>query len=227
MRKMTLFIVTLFGSLCVLASTNAATSKESVTLEISADLLKRARAMKVDLASVLEKQLKVELGGAASATPASRMALMTETFDNFEAMMLAPAEITTQTPTAEVRKVCQGMIDRSKQLRAHAEARKSIPLPTSLEEAKKLDDYLASRFKAFQARAAKVGKNMQAVGKVMKAKCADLEQDEKAVQVDMKAALAGYGPVGWCRKMMRTPRAQWTMEDGGTFAKFCPGVKPN
>ena len=60
-----------------------------MTLEVNADLLKRARAQQIDLSSLLEAQLQTKLGGAANATPASRMALMTETFDNFEAMMFA------------------------------------------------------------------------------------------------------------------------------------------
>ena len=203
-----------------------AAAKESVTIEIDADLLKRARAQHLDLASFFEAQLQAKLGGSAKATPASRMALMTESFDNFEAMMFAPLKVNASTPTAEVRKVCQAMMERGEQLKAHAKARKAMPHPTSLEEAKKLDDYLASRFKSFQARAAKSGKQAQAATKIMKSKCADLDQNEKSIQVAMKEALAGYGPVGWCRAMMKKPKAQWNMEEAGKFAKFCPGVKP-
>ena len=203
-----------------------AAAKEAVTLEINSDLLKRARAQHIDLSSLLEAQLQTKLGGTANATPASRMALMTETFDNFEAMMFAPLKVNSSTPTAEVRNVCRAMFERGKQLQAHAEARKAMPHPTSLEEAKKLDDYLASRFQSFQTRAAKVGQQAQAATTIMQAKCSDLDQDEKATQVAMKEALAGYGPVGWCRAMMKKPKAQWNMEDAGKFAKFCPGVKP-
>ena len=224
MRFTTPFLLMLL--LVGLPVSSFAAAKESVTIEINADLLKRARAQHIDLSSLLEAQLQAKLGGAKTATPASRMALMTESFDNFEAMMFAPLKINSSTPTAEVRKVCRTMLERGEQLQAHAEARKAMPHPTSLEEAKKLDDYLASRFKSFQARAAKVGKQAQAATKIMQAKCSDLDQDEKSTQVAMKEALAGYGPVGWCRAMMKKPKAQWNMEEAGKFAKFCPGVKP-
>ena len=43
----------------------------------------------------------------------------------------------------------------------------------------------------------------------------------------MTTALGNYGPVGWCRATMRKPQAQWTMEDGQNFAKYCQGVKLN
>ena len=86
-----------------------------------------------------------------------------------------------------------------------------------------------AEFQSFQTRAAKVGQQAQAATKIMQAKCSDLDQDEKSTQVAMKEALAGYGPVGWCRAMMKKPRAQWNMEDAGKIREVLPrgetGVK--
>ena len=228
MRTIPLFsLIAILLSLPITALAKPASPKESVTLKINADLLKRARAQDLDLASVLEKQLKAKWGDPVGATPTSYLPFFTAAFDNFEAMMFAPGKVTAKTPTAEVRAVCKAMNKNAKQLVADAETRKSMPLPTSLEEARKLDEFIQRRFQAFQGRAAKVGKQMEASAKIMQAKCADLDQDEKAMQAAMKTVFAGYGPAGWCQAMRRKPQAEWTMDDGGNFAKFCTGVQPN
>lgn len=226
MRRIAFFsYVILLSGLLVTTFGNAATPKESVTIEINADLLKRARAQDLDLASILEKQLKAKLGGPADATPTSYLPFLTATFDNLEAMMFAPINITTKTPTAEVRAVCQAINKNMDQLVADAEARKAMPLPTSLEEAKELDEFIQSRFQAFQTRLNTVGNKMQTSGKIMEAKCADLEQDHNLAQEAMKTVFAGYGPAGWCQAMRRKPQAEWTMNDSGKFMKFCTGTK--
>lgn len=223
--------IVLFASAILLPSlliTNfvsaADTNKESVTIEIDANLLKRARAQDLDLASILEKQLKVRLGTSANAPSTDYLAFLTATFDNFESMMFAPLKVNAQTPTADVRKVCKAMNKSVEQLVADAETRKSMPLPTSLEEAKKLDEYIQSRFKAFQGRAAKVGQQAANSTQIMKSKCADLDMDDTAARTAMQSVFAGYGPAGWCQAMRGKPEAQWTMDDSQNFVKFCTGA---
>jgi Protein of unknown function (DUF3012) len=197
--------------------------KESVTIEIDADLLKRARAQDLDLASILEKQLKARLGSAASAPATDHLSFLSAAFDNFESIMFAPLKVNAQTSNADVRKVCKEMIKGTEQLIADAETRKSMPLPTSLEEARKLDDYIQSRFKAFQERAAKVGQQAANSSQILKSKCADLDVDETQMRTAMQSVFAGYGPAGWCQAMRQKAQAEWTMEDSENFVKFCTG----
>ena len=101
-----------------------------------------------------------------------------------------------------------------------------MALPTSLEEAQKLDQYLAARFRALKARMAKAGRKIQTSGKILEAKCPDLNKNEVQVKQAMNTALSPYGPVGWCRAQMKKPQSQWSMEDSGKFIKLCRGVKP-
>lgn len=226
MRTISLFLLTaiLLGlPIAVLAKPSS--SKESITIEIDADLLKRAQAHNIDLASVLEGQLKAKLGGSVGTPPTAYLPFLTAAFDNFESMMFAPAKVTAKTPIEEVRNVCKAMNQNAKQLVVDAKNRKSMPLPTSLEEAKKLDEFIQRRFQAFQGRAAKVGKQMEASTKIMQAKCSDLDLDEKIVQEAMKTMFAGYGPAGWCQSMRRKPQSEWNMDDAGKFVKFCAGAK--
>lgn len=219
------FFIILISSLLVTILANAAAPKESVTIAINADLLKRARAQNIDLASVLEKQLQAKLGVPTSTTSTSYLPFLTATFNNLESMMFAPLKVTEKTPTAEVRTVCKAVNKNMEQLVADAETRKSMPLPTSLEEAKKLDEFIQRRFQAFQTRLNTVGAKMQTSGKIMETKCADLEQDNKLAKEAMKTVFAGYGPVGWCQAMRKKPQAEWSMDDSGKFVKFCTGAK--
>lgn len=220
-------LIAVLPSLPAAAQSDPAAPKEAVTIEIDSDLLRRARERNLDLGVLMETSLEAELGGVAGAVPETHRALLAAAFDNVEAMMFAPLKVDPNTPTVEVRRVCQSVNERLERLVAHAKAREAMALPETLEEAQELDQYLASRVQAMQARMAKVGAKAQASGKIMEAKCPDLNRDERMAQQAMRTALAGYGPVGWCRAMMRKPQAQWTMDDGGKFAKYCQGVKPN
>lgn len=226
-RTLLILFMAVLHSLPAAAQSDTAAPKEAVTIEIDSDLLRRARERNLDLGAMMETSLAKELGVAADAAPDTHRALLAAAFDNVEAMMFAPLEIDRNTPTAEVRRVCQSVNTRLEKLVAHAKAREAMALPESLEEAQELDQYLAKRLQAMQARMAKDGAKAQASGKIMEAKCPDLNRNERLAQQAMKTALGGYGPVGWCRAMMRKPQAQWTMDDGGKFAKFCQGVKPN
>lgn len=226
MRTITLFFLSaILLNLPIAALAKPASPKKSVTIEINADLLKHARAQNIDLASMLEQQLKAKLSSSVGATPTPYLPFLTAAFDNFETMMFAPTKVTSKTPSAEVRKVCKAMNQNVKQLVADAKSRKSMPLPTSLEEAQKLDEFIQGRFQTFQGRAAKVGKQMEASTKIMQDKCADLDLDEKVVQEAMKTVFAGYGPAGWCQAMRRKPQSEWNMDDSGKFVKFCTGAK--
>lgn len=222
------FVISLFTNLPVGAFANTTPApKESVTIPHNAELLQRTRAQNVDLAAVLGKEPEMKLDGPGNATPASYHSFLTAAFENFETLMFAPLKVTEKTPTAEVRTVCQAINKHIDQLVADAEIRQSMPLPTSLEEAKKLDELIQLRFQDFQTRFNKVGSKMKASGKIMGAKCGDLAKNPSIMQEAMKVAFAGYGPVGWCRAMMKKPQAEWTMEDEGKFENFCQGVEPN
>ncbi len=227
MRRFVLFVlIALLPGLPAAAQSTTPGAKEPVVLRIDAELLRRAREMNLDLDAMVEKQLQAELGVQAGA-PQSHEDLLVAAFDNFEAMMFEPLKIDQTTPKAAVRDVCRSMLEKADQLVAHAELRKSMELPTTLEEAQELDQLQARRFQALQARMGAAGSKMQASHKIIQANCADLDQDETATQDAMKTALGGYGPVGWCRVMMRKPQAQWNMEDAGKFAQLCQGVKLN
>jgi hypothetical protein len=219
-------LLTLLPNLPAAAQVNPTAAKETVTIQVDADLLRRARMMNIDLSASMEKQLKAELAALVGASSLSHQALVTEAFDSFEAMLFSPLKVNGNTPAATVRSVCQSMNANLDQLIAYAETRKSMPLPATLEEARNLDQYLAGRFQTLSARMRKEGRTIQASTKIMEAQCADLSRDEAGAKKAMAAALGKYGPVGWCRVMMQKPRAQWTMQDGGNFAKFCAGVQP-
>ena len=140
------------------AFAQAEAPKESVTMQVNADLLKRARAQNMDLALALEKQLRAMLGGIGSATPTAHRPFLTAAFDNIDATMFAPLKVTAQTPAVEVAGVCKATTKDVQQLLADAETRKTMPLPTSLGEAKTLDEFIQRRVRAFQERMAKVNK---------------------------------------------------------------------
>ena len=222
--RLILLAILLFAPITTFAKT--AGNKEAVTIQIDAGLLKRAKAQDLDLASILEKQLqtRLELPPASAASP-SYLPFLTKAFDNFETLMFAPLQITAKMSKTQVRTVCKTMSKNIEQLLADAETRKSMPLPSSLEEAKQLDAFIQQRFKAFQNRSAKARKQMQASGKIMQTNCRDLDQDEQLMQAAMKSLFAGYGPVGWCQAMRKKPQAQWSMDDSQKFMKFCTGAK--
>ncbi|WP_282607060.1 DUF3012 domain-containing protein [Pelagibius sp. Alg239-R121] len=222
-----LFLAALLPGFSVVAQSNSTALKESVTLEINADLLRRAREMNLDLAAVMEKQLEAEIvarGGTASVTHQS---LLVAAFDNFEAMLFTPLKVDRTTPVAGVKAACQSVQESVGQLIAHAETRKSLALPDSLEEAQQLNQYIAKRFHAIQAGMRQAGGKIRASGKILEANCPELNANEAVAKNAMQTALAQYGPEGWCRVMMKKPQAAWNMQDAGTFAKVCQGVKPN
>ena len=238
MKRITLLLlVALTTSQPVVAQVNPVAPKEAVTIEINADLLRRAREKNIDLSFIMEKQIEAVLGPLAGATsstqasvskaPVSHETLIAAAFDSFEAMVFAPLRIDRNTSVEMVRTVCQSVLDDLDQLVAYAETRKSMALPTTIEEAKALDQYLAGRFQAFQARMGKDGNKANASGKILEANCPDLDVDESIAQEAMATALDNYGPKGWCQATMRKPQSQWTMEDGGNFAKYCQGVTLN
>ncbi len=167
------------------------------------------------------------LDGSDNPPPADYHSFLTTAFENFEALIYAPLKITKKTSTAEVRNVCRTINNHIDQLVADAETRQAMPLPTSLENAKNLDELIQRRFQEFQTRFNRVGNQMKISGKIMGAQCADLAKDRRIMQEAMKVTFAGYGPVGWCRAMMKKPHAQWKTEDGGTFAQLCTDIKPN
>ncbi len=223
--KITVFILflLLFPNLPALAQSSSSAAKESVTIEIDAALLQRAREQNLDLAALLEQQLTTELAAAPSMT---HKALLVEAFDNLETMMFAPMKITPSTPTDEIKAACRALQENVAQLVAHADTRKSLALPDSLEEAQQLNGYIAQRLNKIQAGMRQAGGQLKASGKIMEANCPELNSNDKAVQGAMQTALAKYGPEGWCRAMMKKPRSDWNMQDAGTFARVCPGVKP-
>lgn len=226
MRKIPLF--SLIAILLVLATSTVAHSgstKESVTIDINANLLKQARAQDLDLASILEKQLKAKFGEPTDSPQIAYLPFLTKTFDNFDTLMFAPLKITPKTPKEEVKTICKAMTKNIDQLLADAKIRNSMPLPTSLEEAKKLDEFIQQRFQAFQERSAKVHKQMQSSGKIMQANCTDLDHDEKSMQKAMKTVFSGYGPTGWCQALKRKPQGQWSMNDSQNFMKYCTNIK--
>jgi post-segregation antitoxin (ccd killing protein) len=205
----------------------AAGEKTKVIVEIDSDLLARALQENVDLSALVEKQLKAQLDGdAANAGSMTHMALLTSAFDNFEGMFRAPLKVTKTTPTSDVRAVCKTTNEHLDQLETLADLRAGMPLPKTLVEAKQLDDYLQKRFATFNQQMAQLGPQVQSAMKIMETNCADMNPDEKVAQKAMQTALAPYGPTGWCREMMKTPRGQWSMEDSNNFIKFCRGVKP-
>lgn len=218
-----LFVLLSLSAAPALAQTKSTASKESVTIEIDAALLQRARDQNLDLAAILEQQLKTELAAAPSMT---HYALLVEAFNNFETMMFAPLQVTPSTPVAEIKAACQSVEDNVAQLVAHADLRKSLALPDSLEEAQQLNHYIAQRLHKIQAGMRQAGGKLKASGKIMEANCPELNANETLAKNAMQTALAKFGPEGWCRAMMKKPQGNWNMEEATTFAKVCQGVKP-
>ena len=218
-----IFALVLLPNLPAAAQGGSTGPKESVTIEIDAELLRRAREMNLDLSEVMEKQLETELAAASTVTHYS---LLVAAFNNFETMMFAPLKIDQTTPVAGVKAVCQSVQENVEQLIAHAKTRKSLALPDTLEEAQQLNQYLAGRYHKIQAGMRQSGNKLQASGKILEANCPELNTNETAAKNAMQTALAQYGPEGWCRAMMKKPQGDWNMQDAGTFAKVCQGVKP-
>ncbi len=75
MKRITLLLLAaLTTSQPVVAQVNPVAPKEAVTIEINADLLRRAREKNIDLSFIMEKQIEAVLGplaGATSSTQAS------------------------------------------------------------------------------------------------------------------------------------------------------------
>jgi len=218
-------VITILLSVPVSGLAKSASTKESVTLDINADLLKQARDQDLNLASILEKQLKAKFGDPEESSEIAYLPFLTKAFDNFEALVFAPLKITAHTPKADVKAVCQEVSKNIDQLLADAETRETMPQPTSLEEAKQLDEYLQQRYKAFESRSTKVRKQMQVSGKIMQANCTDVAHDEKTMQKAMKTVISAYGPTGWCEALKRKPQGQWSMNDSEKFLKYCTGRK--
>ncbi len=218
-----LFPVLLLLSLPAAAQSNSSLSKETVTIEIDSALLQRAREQNLDLGAILEKQLETELAAAPSVTHYS---LLVSAFDNFESMMFAPLKVDPTTPVAGIKAACLSVQENLAQLVAHADTRKSLALPDSLEEAQQLNQYIAQRFHKIQAGMRQAGGRLKSAGKIMEANCPELNANETVARDAMQTALAQYGPEGWCRAMMKKPQGDWNMQDAGTFAKLCQGVKP-
>ncbi len=205
------------------AQVDPAAPKEAVTLDINAALLERAREQNLDLSALLEERLATALKFESDATPTSHQALVAAAFDTFESMMFAPLQIDATTHTDAVRATCQSMIEDLDQLEAYAEARKSMDAPKTLEEAKALDGYLAGRFQVLQTRMGEVGDEIQGSIAIIQRECPDMDQDDAVVQQAVATALGQYGPGGWCAAMRQKPQAEWTMDDGTNYAKFCTG----
>ena len=218
-----LFLTAFLFSLPATAQVDPAAPKEAVTIEINQDLLQRARERNVDLSAFVEEQLASALSMEADAPAMSHKALVTAAFDSLEGMMFAPLDIDASSPTDTVRATCQSMVDNFDKLVGYAETRKSMPAPTTLEEAKALDDYLAGRFQALQTRMGQVGSQIQASIAIIQRDCPDMDQDDAVMQQAMATALGQYGPTGWCNAMRQKPQAEWTMDDGTNYAKFCTG----
>ena len=221
-RIFPLFLTAFLFSLPVAAQVDPAAPKEAVTIEINQDLLQRAREQNVDLSAFVEEQLASALTMEAGAAM-SHKALVTAAFDSLESMMFAPLDINASSPTDIVRATCQSMIDNFNKLVGYAETRKSMPAPTTLEEAKALDEYLAGRFQALQTRMGQVGGQIQSSIAIIQRDCPDMDQDDAVMQQAMATALGQYGPTGWCNAMRQKPQAEWTMDDGTNYAKFCTG----
>jgi len=221
------FLLALLANLPVAAFAQPASAQEFVTSQNQGNLLKRTQAKKREVGSLPAHAGQAPFTKAAATTPGSYHSFLTAAFNNFETLMFAPLQVTEDTPTAEVRNVCRAINTHIDQLVADAETRQSMPLPTSLKEAKRLDELIQRRFQDLQVRFNTVGKQMQTSGRIMGAQCTDLAKHPGIMQEAMQATFAGYGPVGWCRSMMKQPRAEWTMKDNETFAQLCQGVEPN
>ncbi len=219
------FLLTLLANLPMAAFAQPASTQESFTSQNQGDLLKRTRAQNHDVGSLSEHVRQTPFTDSAATTPDDYLSFLTAAFNNFERLMFAPLKVTEDTPTAEVRNVCRTINTHIDQLVADAETRQSMPLPTSLQEAKRLDELIQRRFQDFQVRFNTVGKQMQASGRIMGAQCTDLAKHPGIMKEAMQVTFAGFGPVGWCRAMMKQPRAEWTMEEDATFAQLCQGVQ--
>jgi len=226
-RIFPIFLFACLFSFPVNAQVDPAAPKETVTLEINADLLQRARELNVDLSAFVEERLATALKMESSAPAMSHKALVTAAFDSLESMMLAPLQVDASTPTDSVRATCQSMVDDFNKLVDYADTRKSMAAPTTLEEAKALDEYLAGRFQVFQTRMGEVGGQIQGSIAIIQRDCPDMDQDDAVMQQAMATALGQYGPSGWCNAMKQKAQAEWTMDDGTNYAKFCTGGNSN
>lgn len=222
-RIVPIFLMALLISVSAKAQVDPAAPKEAVTIEINQDLLRRARELNVDLSAFIEERLATALKMESNAPAMSHKALVTAAFDSLESMMFAPLQIDASTPTDSVRATCQSMVDDLNKLVGYADTRKSMAAPATLEEAKALDDYLAGRFQALQTRMGEVGGQIQGSIAIIQRDCPDMDQDDAVMQEAMATALGQYGPSGWCNAMRQKPQAEWTMDDGTNYAKFCTG----
>ena len=220
-----LFLLTLLANLPLTSFAQPASTQESVTSQNQGNLHKRTRAQNHPMDSLSKHSRQAPFTESAGASPDSYLSFLTAAFNNFETLMFAPLKVTEATPTAEVRNVCRTINTHIDQLVADAETRQSMPLPTSLQEAKRLDELIQRRFQDFQVRFNTVGKQMQASGRIMGAQCTDLAKHPSIMKEAMQVTFAGFGPVGWCRAMMKKPRAEWTVEEDGTFAQLCQEVQ--
>lgn len=161
-----------------------------------------------------------------NASRAAHTALVPAAFDAFEAMVLAPLQVGENASAAEVKGVCQSVKDNLDLLVAHAQTRRSVAEPASLDVIRELNNYLGGRFQALQNRLGEVGDQIQTNVVVMEAHCPDLNKDEAILLEAMNTALGKYAPDEWCRAMMREPEADRSLADSAKLLKHCEGVSP-
>ncbi len=202
-------------------------AKRQVTVEVSADLLSRAEALDMDLGAFLEKHLTAALQGTTAAhadeAPATHKQILVAAFDNLEAVNFAPLKVNKSTPAGKVKALCQTVRDNRDALLVNAERRRSLPPPEALDEARALDQYRAMRLRKIKTRLGKDGRIIRANAKILERHCPDLRKEDPALKSAFKTVIAKYGPAGWCKAMMAKPQAEWTMNDGNNFARFCAG----
>jgi hypothetical protein len=207
-----------------------AAPKESVTLEIDAELLRKAQALHIDLSAMLEEQLASALGGGGAPAPVpdasnAHQAVVTAAFDTFEVIMFAPLKVDDTTSLEDAKKVCVSMFESIDELVDLGAKRKAMALPTTLEEAKALDEYLAGRFQALQARMNENGARLQPAIQRLQNDCPELDRDEAIMANAVNTALGKYGPEGWCQVMRNKPQAEWSMENSEKFVLYCTGAQ--
>ena len=222
-RIFPIFLFACLFSFPVGAQVDPAAPKESVTLDINAELLQRARELNVDLSAFVEERLATALKMESSAPAMSHKALVTASLDTLEDLLMSPLKVDESTPTDSVRAVCGSMLDAIDQLAAYAEIRKSMAEPTTLEEILTLGEYMAGRFRAIQTRAAEVERTAQSSVAILRRDCPNLDQADTRMSEVISVALAPYHPNAWCDAMRQKPQAAWTMDDGTNYAKLCTG----
>ena len=205
------------------AQTQPGSVTESVTLEIDAQLLARAREADIDLASFLAQQLSHTLDTASHPNAVSHHDLVRLAFDDFEALMFAPLGIDGATELSAVRTRCQFVSEKVTKLEAYGQTRQTLGSPDSLSEIAALNQYLGQRYQALQTRMEASGDELEASGKVMEDACPELNARAHNMNELVQNSIGMYTPLGWCQAMQKKPKSNWTMQDSTAFIKFCTG----